>query len=165
MRGKKWQDFEAEAPDLGKLGKEALDRFGVLLLGTLRKNGYPRICPVEPLFAGGELYPGMIWQSKKALDLLRDPRCTLHSAVSDRNGTEGEFKVYGRARDVQDAKKRELYAAELEKKIDWRPQGSFHCFTIDVESAAYRKFSESVVTSMVWYPGREVVKKEEAAEV
>jgi hypothetical protein len=39
----------------------------------------------------------MMWQSRKALDLLRDPRCVVHSTVTDRAGTEGDVKVYGRA--------------------------------------------------------------------
>ena len=45
----------------------------------------------------GQLALGMMWRSMKALDLLRDPRCVVHSVVSDKDGTEGEFKVYGRA--------------------------------------------------------------------
>ena len=44
----------------------------------------------------------MMWRSVKALDLLRDPRCVVHSTVSNKDGTEGEFKVYGRAREVND---------------------------------------------------------------
>ena len=44
----------------------------------------------------------MEWCTLKALDLLRDPRVTVHSVVADRSGTEGEFKVYGRAEDVRD---------------------------------------------------------------
>ena len=38
-----------------------------------------------------------MWQSRKALDLLCDPRCYLQSAVTDRNVTGGEFKLRGRA--------------------------------------------------------------------
>jgi hypothetical protein len=35
----------------------------------------------------------MMWQSWKALDLVRDPRCTVHSTISDRHTTEGEFST------------------------------------------------------------------------
>jgi hypothetical protein len=34
--------------------------------------------------------------SPKWSDLEHDPRLALHSSVSDINGSEGEFKVYGR---------------------------------------------------------------------
>ena len=53
---------------------------------------WPRISPVEPLIADGHLYLGMMWRSRKALDLLRDPRCTVHSTVSERNGTRASSR-------------------------------------------------------------------------
>ena len=48
-------------------------------------------------FLPGEVLLGMMYRSKKALDLLRDPRCVLHSTVSNPNGSEPELKLYGRA--------------------------------------------------------------------
>ena len=90
-----WQAFSISAPQLAALGEERFDRTGLVLLATLRKTGWPRISPLEFLVFEGQLYLGMMWQSRKALDLLRDPRCSLHSTVSDRQGSEGEFKLYG----------------------------------------------------------------------
>ena len=58
-----------------------------------------RVSPVEPLSFSGQLYLSM-WRSQKALDLLRDPRCCVHDAVSDRMAPDGEFKVYGPALDI-----------------------------------------------------------------
>jgi len=97
------------APELATLGEQMLDRSGLVMLGTLRKNRCPRISPVEPLFADGELYLGMMWQSLKALDLIRDPRCTVHSPTSNHDGSEGDFKVYGRAVEIQDLDTRQRY--------------------------------------------------------
>jgi hypothetical protein len=34
------------------------------------------------------------------LDLLRDSRIVVHSVTSDREGTEGDVKLYGRAIDI-----------------------------------------------------------------
>ena len=96
-----WGEFKRDAPELAALGEERFERTGLVLVATLRKNGWPRISPVEPLITDGHLYLGMMWQSRKALDLLRDPRCTVHSTISDRHGSEGEFKVYGIGREVQ----------------------------------------------------------------
>jgi hypothetical protein len=67
------------------------------LLGTLRKDGSPRISPVEPYLSQGELLFGAMTWSLKARDLVRDPRCVLHSAVTDPDGGDGELKLYGRA--------------------------------------------------------------------
>ena len=57
-------------------------------------DGTPRISPCELDFAAGHLILGMMWQSRKALDLLRDPRCVLHTCTTDRMGTEGDAKIY-----------------------------------------------------------------------
>ena len=85
-----WQEFAQQDPELAALGQERLDRNGLVMVATLRKNGWPRISPVEPLFHNGQLYLGMMWRSRKALDLLRDPRCSIHNAVSDRMASEGD---------------------------------------------------------------------------
>ncbi|MQG27791.1 MAG: pyridoxamine 5'-phosphate oxidase family protein [SAR202 cluster bacterium] len=90
-----WQEFAQQDPELAALGQERLDRHGLVTVATLRKNGWPRISPVEPLFFNRQLYLGMLWRSQKALDLLRDPRCCVHNAVSDRMVTDGESRSTG----------------------------------------------------------------------
>ena len=97
-----WAEFEAKTPELAKLGKERFERAGVALLGTLRRDGSPRISPVEPFFAGDDLLLGLLPSSMKARDLARDPRCVLHSVIAAPNAGESEFKLYGRAEAVHD---------------------------------------------------------------
>ncbi len=104
-----WREFEAVAPGMARLGGERFERTRVALIGTIRKDGAPRISPVEPLIVQGDLLLGMLWRSKKALDLLREPRCVLHSAIADINGSEGEFKLRGRAVEVPPVDLREHY--------------------------------------------------------
>ena len=112
-----WQEFAQQDPELAALGQERLDRHGLVMVATLRKNGWPRISPVEPLFFNGQPYLGMMWRSQKALDLLRGPRCCVHNAVSDRMATDGEFKVYGRALDITNPEERQEYLkAPFQKK-------------------------------------------------
>lgn len=135
-----WGDFKERNPELAALGEERFDATGLVMVGTLRKNGWPRISPVEPLIFEGHLYLGMMWESMKALDLRRDPRCTVHSVVRDREATEGEFKVYGRAVEVFDADRRKRYGAALAAKIGWdpeEPESRYHLFAIDIESASF----------------------------
>lgn len=127
-----WATFRRSAPALVEVADARVGEADLVLLGTLRANGWPRISPVEPLVVGDELYLGMMWRSRKALDLLRDPRCVVHSATVDKAGTEGDVKVYGRARPVEDAAARDRYGEALEAKIGWRPDGDFHLFAVDV---------------------------------
>lgn len=146
-----WQEFQANAPHLASLGQERFDRTGLVLLATLRKNGWPRISPVEFVITGGNLYLGMMWQSRKALDLLRDPRCSLHSTVSDRNGTEGEFKLYGHAVETTDLAERLRYSEALYSKIGFMPEEpEYHLFSIDIESVSFAAIENGQWRREIW---------------
>lgn len=132
-----WAQFAAADPGLAELGRERLEETGLALVGTLRANGWPRISPVEPLFHAGRLYLGMMWCSRKALDLLRDPRCVVHNVHADKTGGAGDFKVYGRALAIDDADEVEGYSRALQEAIGWRPEGDFHLFAVDVEEVGF----------------------------
>jgi hypothetical protein len=127
-----WGEFAAAAPSLARTGRERLDRAGVALLGTVRKDGAPRISPVEPVFAEGHLLIGVMPWSLKARDLVRDSRCVLHSAVSALDAGESEFKLYGRALDVED----DVRDARADAWWVSRPRGDARVFSLAVEQAA-----------------------------
>jgi hypothetical protein len=150
----RWEDFAQACPELAQLGEERFRRAEVMLLGTLRKNGWPRISPVEMDFVGGELMTGMMWRSPKALDLLRDPRYVAHSTVTNRMGTEGDFKLYGTARAIDDPATRAAYRAAIKARIDWEPEEpNYHLFALDVDSAGYVVFGDSP-RRLAWDPER-----------
>ena len=152
----RWEEFTVAAPELARLGEERFREKELCLVGTLRKNGWPRISPVEPDFVGGELMLGMMLRSPKALDLVRDSRITLHSAVASRMGTEGDFKLYGRAVPVEDADRRAAYRAVIKARIGWEPdEPDYHLFAIDIESAGFVTFAEPRF-GMAWEAGGEL---------
>jgi len=92
-----WQDLEAGAPEIARLGLARLSAARVALLGTLRRDRSPRISPVEPYVASGELLIGVMASSAKAADLRRDQKYVLHSAVTGPDAGEGELKLSGTA--------------------------------------------------------------------
>jgi hypothetical protein len=92
-----WRDVELAAPEIARLGMARLDSAHLALLGTLRRDGSPRISPIEPHFARGELLIGAMAWSAKAADLRLDPRYVLHSVVTGPDSGEGELKLYGSA--------------------------------------------------------------------
>lgn len=138
----KWADFATHAPELATLGQRLFDETGLCLIGTLRKDGSPRISPIEPYIVDGELLLGMMWRSRKARDLQGDPRLVAHSTQCDRAGTSGDFKLYGRAVEIEDAQIKERYGDATEARIAWRPEGAFHYFRIDVQSAGYISYGD-----------------------
>ena len=147
-----WTQFKQSAPDIAGLAEERFQRHGLVLVGTLRRDGWPRISPVEPLIVDGVLYLGMSWHSRKALDLLRDQRISVQTIVSNKDGTEGEVKLYGRAEDVQSAETRRMYLESVRRELGYElPDGEeFHLFAVDIESAVYVVIEDGEQRVKVW---------------
>ncbi len=103
-----WAEFAAAEPELAR---EVGKRFTIRkhnTLATLRKDGSPRISGIEVEFAEGELYLGMMPESRKLHDLRRDPRLAVHSPTEDPPDDQaaawgGEAKISGRAVEVAGA--------------------------------------------------------------
>ena len=93
-----WQDFASAHPELCDFGASRFKE-GPAFLATIRKDGSPRIHPVDPDVIDGHLLVFMEPTSPKGHDLLRDPRYTLHTYVA-RGGTNGEFFCRGTARAI-----------------------------------------------------------------
>ena len=88
------------------------------------------------------------------MDFLRDPRCTIHNTVSDRQATEGEFKVYGRAVNVTDLAERRRFGDAVFDKIGFRPEeAEFHCFAIDIENVVSAELRDERFHHRVWKAG------------
>ncbi len=111
-----------------------------MLIGTVRRDGSPRISPNEVDFAAGKLMLGMMWRSRKAMDLARDPRAVLHSVPSDRENRGGDVKLYGRVEEESDPELRRIYGDAIEARIAWRPEEPFHLYSFDVTEAAFIVF-------------------------
>ena len=137
-----WHDFTIAAPELAALGRQAFDEQHLAILGTLRANGWPRVSPCEIYVVGDDLLLGMMPDSRKALDLRRDPRITIVNGQAERIPRLGDFKLYGRATEVFDKPTRDALADAQEAAIDWRPTDPFHVFSVGVLSASYISFGE-----------------------
>jgi len=150
----KWQEFEASAPDLAALARDEFERYGVVLVGTLRKDGSPRISCVLPCVLDGELYLGMMWRSRKAVDLLRDPRLVLHNPICTNRGDEVEISLQGRVVETQDRDVRRRYVDALS---EWEGR-EFHLFSVDIESAGLVRYESGVQHVNVWPRGAELTR-------
>lgn len=161
-----WSDIEHAQPRLAGLGQERLIGPGVVLVATIRQDGTPRLSPVEPLLLDGHLWLSMMWQSTKARDLLRDPRILVHSVISSRDGTEGEFKVRGTARAERDPALQRRYADTVATKLGWNPEpGRFHLFAIDISEVTFISYNPATGDQHVarWPPGREFIRRATSA--
>lgn len=121
-----WEEVIAAAPDLSAAVRQLFDAHKHKALATLRRDGSPRISGTEVSFRDGELWLGMMDQSRKALDVQRDPRLALHSPMLDEEMAEGDAKIAGRAIEVHDPAARRALIA------DGPDPGPFHLFRVDV---------------------------------
>jgi len=146
-----WAELELGAPEIARLGMARLATARVALLGTLRRDGSPRISPIEPYFSEGQLLIGVMAWSKKAADLRRDPRCVLHSAVTDVDAGEGELKLsalaQGAGPDLRDAPARAWWLA-------WPPDKAT-VFCLRIIDAAFVDWDteRGHMTIHQWSPG------------
>ena len=140
-----WAELETAAPEITGLGRDLLERFQFVLVGTLTKDGSPRVNPCEAYVIDGHLLLNMMPRSLKALDLLRDPRIYVHTPVTSKDGDEGEFKLAGRAPTVADASLRTKLDDLFWEMIQWRPSPDSHYFEVLADRAAYHRYGQNNV--------------------
>ncbi|MFL6075039.1 MAG: pyridoxamine 5'-phosphate oxidase family protein [Mycobacteriales bacterium] len=161
-----WSEFEHAQPRLAGLARQRLLDPGVVLVVTIRRDGTPRLSPVEPYVLDGDLWLSMMSGSRKAMDLRRDPRILVHGVVSHRDGAEGELKVRGTARAEHDPATHRRYAEAVAADLGWRPEpGRFHLFAVDVGEVTAIRYDAASGDQFVacWPPGREYVRRATSA--
>lgn len=157
-----WSDIQLAQSALARLGQRRLIEPGIVLVATIRQDGTPRVSPVEPLLMDGDLWLSMMWQSTKALDLLRDPRILVHSVITTRDGAEGEFKIRGTARPERDPVVQRRYASVAANSLGWDPQpGRFHLFAVDIGDVTFISYDTATGDQHLasWPPGREFIRR------
>ena len=143
-----WKDLENAAPELAAFGLKRFE-IGVAYLATVRQDGSPRVHPVTPIIGQGHLFLFMEPTSPKGHDLRRDGRYALHSAVSDPNGTSGEFIITGSAKFIVDPAKRSL-ASQL---ASYTPADRYILFELSIESAVSTIYKDGKPVRQHWRRG------------
>jgi hypothetical protein len=146
----RWEEFAFACPAIAELAERRFRADQLVLVGSIRPDGSPRISPNEVDFVDGRLMLGMVWQSHKARDLLRDPMITVHSVPSDKHNPGGDVKIYGVAVDERELEMRAAFRAAIMARIDWAPdEPDFHLFSVDVEQAGFIRFGDERV-ALAW---------------
>jgi hypothetical protein len=152
-----WAELEDAAPEIAARGRELIEKFQFVLVGTLTRDGSPRITPVEAYILDGHLLANMIPQSLKARDLLRDPRVYVHAPVTAKDGSP-EFKLAGRAEVVADEALKQKLSDLFWEMIEWRPAPGSHYFEFLAERAAWVTYEDGQ-HSIRWRSGDDAGEK------
>jgi hypothetical protein len=158
----RWSQIEQHQPGLAELGHKRLVEPGVVLVVTIRRDGTPRLSPVEPFVLDGTFWLSMMWDSKKAADLVRDPRILVHSVITNREGDEGEFKLRGTVREEHDLAVQRRYASAVAQSLGWDPQpGRFHLFEVLAEHLTYIRYDpvDEYQHVAMWPPAQEFIRR------
>ena len=133
----RWSQFAAQQQVLAAVAHDELIKPGVVLAGTIRRDGTARISGVEPLIMDGELWLSMMPASTKARDLYRDPRILVHSVVAS-PAPQAEIMIRGTVRAETDADVQRRYAAAVQADLGWQPvPGEFALFAVDIIDVTY----------------------------
>jgi hypothetical protein len=150
----RWAAFRAACPEIAERAEARFRADELVILGTIRPDGSPRVSPCELDFVGDDLLLGMMWESRKVRDLQRDARVAVHSAPAGRLNPGGDVKLYGVAVDERDPELRTAYRDEIRRRIGWAPdEPNFHLFSLDVHEAAFITFGDDALV-LAWDPER-----------
>ncbi len=151
----RWDVFEADAGSFALEVRGMLADPGVVLVGTTRRDGTARISPCEPFFWGGEFWLPMLWKSRKADDLRRDPRVLVHSIVTSREGAIGEAKVRGTVTFEDNAGRRRDVCDAITEALPWSPDPErVDLFRVDVGSVVRIRYSSEGDQHVASWPER-----------
>jgi hypothetical protein len=158
----RWSEVDERQPRLAEAGRQRLIEPGVVLVVTIRRDGTPRLSPVEPFVLDGELWLSMMPGSTKARDLDRDPRVLVHSVITSRDGGEGEFKIRGTARAETSADVHQRYADAVSQTLGWHPvPGQFRLFAVQINDISLVRYDDASGDQFVtrWPEGGEFVRR------
>jgi hypothetical protein len=148
-----WAELEAAAPELAGPARALIERFRFVLLGTIRRDGTPRISPLEAHIVRGRLTHCLIARTLKARDVRRDPRVVLNSPVVHPGDPNEELKLRGRLVEVADPALRVAVADAIEASSGWRPKPGWEIVETDIHDAALIEWREGVMEMRRWTPG------------
>lgn len=133
-----WGEVERQHPDFCARVRGYLDARVHKTLATLRADGSPRISGTEAWIADGNLWFGSMWKARKALDLRRDPRFSLHGGSVDPPDWMGDAKVSGRTVEILDP-------IEVRAVLDAKgeaPDGPAHLFRADLTDVVLTRLGD-----------------------
>lgn len=151
-----WSEFAEAAPRIAEVFVRRHTATGNLcLLATLRSDGYPRISPIEPRILEGQLLLVGMPHTTKFRDLGRDPRFCLHTATVDTQVRDGDAKLWGEARNLQDEGLHQRFATNLfeETGMDLRGQAFDPFYVADLTGASSVAIEDDQLAITIWRPG------------
>jgi len=152
-----WKQLSDESPDLAARIKARFAAHEHHVVATVRADGAPRVSGTNVVFLGDDLWLGSMPGSVKGADLTRDPRFALHSAPLDTQLADGDAKLAGTARKLDDQSEVDEWFARYAEATGQNPTGGGDVFELQLTEASLVQVdgNELVITS--WSPTKGTV--------
>ncbi|MFJ8075985.1 pyridoxamine 5'-phosphate oxidase family protein [Streptomyces sp. NPDC096176] len=151
MTSSTWAAFRAAEPAFAESVQHRFEQYRHHVLATVRKDGSPRLTGLEVNFRFGELWLGMMPGSRKAQDLLRDPRFALHANPgADDSMDGGDVRISGRAFEVTDAGEKARFVEDV------KPPEPFHLFRVELTEVVRTSVEGDELVVRSWSAGGQV---------
>ncbi|MER5930533.1 pyridoxamine 5'-phosphate oxidase family protein [Streptomyces sp. NPDC002054] len=149
MTTNNWAAFEQAEPEFAATVRARFAQYPHHVLATLRKDGSPRVAGLNTEFRGGELWLGMMPDSRKAKDLQRDPRFALHTNPgAGETMPDGDVRISGRAIEVVDPPEQHRFAEET------GTEHPFHLFRTELTEVVHIGVDGDDLVIRAWTPAR-----------
>jgi len=149
-------ELESTVPEIAAPLRAKLEATGLCFLATLRRDGSPRVSPLEVSFLDGGLYVGSMPGAMKARDLQRDPRAALVTPLADKGDVGGEGKAFVHAVEITDPDAFRTimgHAVEGIEGADLDDFGTSHLFELRFTGAAWQKLDGDAWDTLSWVEG------------
>jgi hypothetical protein len=99
------------------------------------------------------MWMGMMWQSRKALDLQREPRLALHAATIDKDVADGDAWIAGHAVEVEDEVTKRAMGAAFHEQTGFDPNehAPWHLFRIDITEVHHLALAGGDTLHVRWW--------------
>ncbi|MFI1399182.1 pyridoxamine 5'-phosphate oxidase family protein [Streptomyces sp. NPDC020681] len=143
-----WADFLAAEPVFAETVQKRFQLYKHHVLATVRKDGSPRVTGLEVDFRFGELWLGMMPNSRKAQDLHRDPRFAVQANPGpDDSMGGGDVRIGGRAVEETDPEVMARFTEEA------KPPEPFHLFRVELGEVVQTYVEDEELVVRTWRPG------------
>lgn len=148
-------DLRTSAPTIAAFFEDRVITTGLVLLGTTRADGWPRVSPIELSIRDDRLYVGSMPSGVKALDLRRDPRCCILTPLADKDDLGGEAKAFCQAREIAGSEEWEMIRAAWQESLgfDIGQPGASHVFELEIVAASWQRVDGDDWRTTSWRAG------------
>ncbi|MGW0559088.1 pyridoxamine 5'-phosphate oxidase family protein [Streptomyces sp. NPDC003016] len=141
-------EFQAAEPQFAEAARRRFRQYERHVLATIRADGSPRVTGPEVTYLDGEMRLGVMADSRKAQDVLRDPRFAVQANPGpDGEMRDGDVRTSGRAVEATDRDVIARFSGQA------GPPEPFRLFRVELAEEVGTSVEGDALVVRAWRPG------------